>query len=793
MNKKSPKSLPFFVKAAMLSGKGTFQTRAVPSAEIPSFFMADGPHGLRRQVGSSDHLGINRSLPATCFPTAATIANSWSPELGERIGQALGAEAVEQEVSVILGPGLNIKRSPLCGRNFEYFSEDPVLSGRMAASYVRGIQSKGIAACPKHFAANSQETRRMTNDSIVDIDTLKSIYLTAFEIAVKEGMPWSLMSSYNLINGTYANENPHLLIDVLRHSWGFDGIVVTDWGGANDPVASINNGGGLEMPSPGFDSVAEILKREAEIDATALDSRVEELAVLARRVRPVSQEIDSQALAQEAAEESIVLLKNDSALPLPSATKLAVIGDFAFRPRYQGSGSSQVNPTHLTTPIEALEAAGVNIVGRARGFAGEAHSGLALDVEALEVAEHADTILLYLGLDEASESEGRDRGSLSLPHRQIDLIEKLALANKRIVVVLAGGAPIEMPWLDDCDAVVHGYLGGQEGATAMVRVLTGEVNPSGHLAETYPLAIEDTPTALWYPANGPYSYYKEGPFVGYRYYTTVDRPVLFPFGFGLSYTSFTYSDLEVSDTGVTLMVTNTGDVAGADVVQLYVQGNPAVAEPSWELKGFAKVGLEPGQSSTVIIPFDEYTFRSSVGGKWHVYEGSRMIRVAEDANAPGLVASLHVDGEAAEYFLPDAPNFTSGNVHEVADEEFEAVLGSPLPRPHKGQLEINSPLSEMKDAQSPLARAIYRIYFKRGLEKMDRNGAPDLNLLFQYGMPFRAIAKMSGGLASMEMVHSLLKIVNGHFFRGAAGLLGGYFKNRRLQKQLAHRYEDEVR
>lgn len=792
MNQRNTSELPFFVKAALASGKNTWETRAVPSAGIPSLFMADGPHGLRKQVGAADHLGLNKSMPATCFPTAATIANSWSLELGEKIGAALGAEATEQGISVILGPGLNIKRSPLCGRNFEYFSEDPLLSGRLAASYIRGIQSTGVAASPKHFAVNSQETRRMTNDSIVDMDTLHSIYLTAFEIAVKEGNPWVLMSSYNLVNGTYANENRYLLQDVLRDSWGFDGMVVTDWGGGNDPVAAINNGGGLEMPSPGFDSAAEICARKAAVDEASLNRRVGELARLCNRIDPHGIVGDHQRLAQEAAEESIVLLKNNGILPLDTQSKVAVIGDFAFRPRYQGSGSSQVNPTELVTPIDALEESSLNIAGTARGFSPTEAVAPGLIEEAVRVANMVDVVLLYIGLDEATESEGRERTTLCLSDQQLALIDALAGTSARIVTVLSGGSPIVMPWMGACDAIVHGYLGGQAGALAMVKVLTGQVNPSGHLAETYPHDIGDTPTAAWYPSDGAYSYYKEGPFVGYRYYTTVGKDVLFPFGHGLSYTSFNYSDLDVDAAGASLTVTNTGDIAGSDVVQLYVQGNPAIAQPSWELKGFVKVHLEPGVSQRVHIPFDEYSFRSHVDGKWRTYEGTRTIRVAQDIADTGLTTTLMVSGEKPNFDLPDAPDFVRGQVQQVSDEEFAQVLDRPLPRATNEPLGPNSPLADLKDARSGLARGLYRMYFQRGLDKMDRTGTPDLNLLFQYGMPFRAIAKMSGGLASMDMVNSILTIANGHFFRGISGVIGGFFKNRRVQKQLSEKFDEET-
>lgn len=419
-------SLSTLEKAAMLSGETTWQTRALPRLGVRQLWMSDGPHGIRRQAGSADHLGINASQPATCFPTSATVANSWDPVLAERVGRALGREASHLGVDVLLGPGLNIKRSPLGGRNFEYFSEDPYLAGKLAAGYVRGIQGAGVAACPKHFAVNSQETRRMTSDSVVDEATLREIYLTAFEILVKESRPLTIMTSYNLVNGTYSHENSHLLQDILRDDWGFDGAVVTDWGGGNDPVAAVSAGGTIEMPSPGFDSVCEILE-SSNLDEEQLNARVAEVVTLAHRINPetVDESIfdDHDRLAQEAAEASIVLLKNEGkALPLASGARIAVVGDFAFEPRYQGAGSSLVNPTQLVKPLQALEDSTLSIVASARGF----ERGKALDpgllAEAIEAARAADVVLLHLGLDEILESEGKDREHMHLPENQAELL-----------------------------------------------------------------------------------------------------------------------------------------------------------------------------------------------------------------------------------------------------------------------------------------------------------------------------------------------------------------------------------
>ncbi|WP_336708427.1 glycoside hydrolase family 3 C-terminal domain-containing protein [Oerskovia sp. USHLN155] len=782
-------------KAALLSGESVWETRAVPRHGIRTLWLSDGPHGIRKQTGSADHLGLGASQPATCFPTAATVANSWDPELALSVGEALGAEAADQGVDVLLGPGLNVKRSPLCGRNFEYFSEDPLLSGRLAAGYVRGIQSRGVAACPKHFAANSQELRRMTSDSVVDERTLREIYLTGFEVVVRESSPFSIMSSYNLINGTYANENPFLLQQVLRDEWGFDGAVVTDWGGGNDAVEAVRRGGTLEMPSPGLDSAAQIVAavERGDLDMADLDARVEEMKVLGSRIGGAGREVDLDAhheLARTVAEQSAVLLRNeDHLLPLASGTRVAVVGDFAATPRYQGAGSSVVNPTRLTTALDALGASDLQVVATAQGFTRGGDADPALVAEAVDAARTADVVLLYLGLDEISESEGQDRSHLRLPPSQVELLARISSVTSRIVVVLSAGSVVEVPWLSQCGALVHGYLGGQGGAEAVVRVLTGAVNPSGRLAESYPVRLEDVPNARYYPGEGVDAEYREGPYVGYRYYSTVGVPVAFPFGFGLSYTTFAYTDLAVDADGVTFTLTNTGDVAGAEVAQLYVgrQDADGVHRPVRELKGFAKVHLAPGESRRVRIDFDRFTFRhfSTTSSAWETEGGAWTLAVGSDVETVLLTAEHVVAGMAAADVDAVPDEYRTGRVTDVSDEAFAALLGRPLaPRGQvTGPLGVNSPLSDMEHARSPLARFAYRELARR-IARAEAKGTPDLNLLFLRGMPFRAIAKMTNGAMSMDMAEGLLTIVNGHFFRGAGALVAGFFRNRRSTRRM---------
>ncbi len=782
-------------KAALLSGRNTWESRGLPHAGIRPLFFADGPHGVRRQTGSSDHLGINASQPATCFPTAATVANSWDTSLAQEVGEAIGAEAASQGVDVLLGPGLNIKRSPLCGRSFEYFSEDPILAGSLAASYVRGIQSQGVSACPKHFAVNSQETRRMASDSVVDERTLREIYLTAFEIVVRESKPQAIMSSYNRINGTYAHENGHLLSDILRGEWGFAGAVITDWGGSNDAVAAVEAGGTLEMPSPGLGSAREIVAaiEDGRLDPASLDARVAEMLALVSRIEPGrAREVDldaHHALARRAARESIVLLKNDhTALPIEAGTRIAVIGDFAATPRFQGAGSSVVNASRVPTALEAWDSAGFDSVQYAQGFLRDGTRDDALAEAAVAVASKVDVAVVYLGLDEISESEGADREHLRLAENQVELLERVKAVSDRVVVVLSAGAVVEMPWVEHASAVVHGYLGGQAGAEAMVDILTGAECPSGRLAETHPMALEDTPTYGRFPAHGTHADYREGLFVGYRYYATAKIPVRFPFGFGLSYTTFSYADLRVTDAGATFDLTNAGERAGAEVVQMYVArkgGGPA--HPDSELKGFAKVHLEPGETTSVRVPFDNMTFRrfDTASNAWAVDEADYELRIGASSVDVRLRGDYRVAGSPAPAADPALGWYAAAQVTDVSDADFSLLLGRELPSAGgtERDLGVNDPLLAMHHARSPLARFGARV-LRSVLRRSQRRGTPDLNLLFLYNMPFRAMGKMTAGAVSMPMAHAMVDIVNGHFWRGTTGAARGFFLARSQTKSV---------
>lgn len=775
-------------KALMMSGKNTWQTVDFEKYGIPSMTMSDGPHGLRRQAGAGDHLGLNASLPATCFPTAATVANSWDEELGEEIGAALAEEAATMDVNVILGPGLNIKRSPLCGRNFEYFSEDPYHAGKMAAAYVRGMQSQGGSACPKHFAVNSQELRRMANDSVVDERTFREIYTTGFEIAVKEGKAKAIMSAYNEINGVYANENSHLLQEILVDEWGFDGCVISDWGGSNDHALGVQNGSHLEMPGTGKSGMRDIVKavQAGTLKEEVLDQRLDELLSLIFATHGTTEKakgttFDVEAhhkLARKAAEESIVLLKNqDNILPLKPGTRVAVIGDFARKPRYQGAGSSLVNPAK--EPEVILDMIGeydIVMVSYEQGYVRNRPPKMDLLRKAKEAAKGADVVLFFGGLDEISESEGLDRTHMMMPEAQGMLIDELSTVNENLVVVLSAGSAIEMPWHQYVKGIVHGYLGGQAGASAMLNVLTGKVNPSGRLNETYPIHYEDTPCYHYYPGKERSSEFREALYVGYRYYTTIDKKVRYPFGYGLSYTKFRYYNLKVNEQGVTFGIENTGDVAGAEVAQLYIgKKSDTVFRPVRELKGFKRVVLAPGEETEITIPFDDKTFRffDTRTNTWETESGEYQIMIGTDAETMQLQASMQVNGTVAEgpYRRDKMPEYFSGKVKVVGDEAFEQLYGRPIPDGSwSGEIGMNDAVCQLYYGKGIIGKIFYGV-LRLMLKISEWQGKPNLNVLFNYNMPIRGYAKMTGGFVTMEMARALTEMANGHRIKGTAHLI----------------------
>lgn len=772
-------------KARLMSGKNVWETVGYEKYGIPSITMSDGPHGIRRQAGAGDHLGLNESLPATCFPTAATTANSWDEKLGEEIGEALGEEAAALGVCVVLGPGLNIKRSPLCGRNFEYFSEDPYLAGKMAASYIRGIQNQNIAACPKHFAANNQELRRMASNSVVDERTLREIYLTPFEIAVKEGKPRVIMSSYNEVNGIYANENAHLLQEILVDEWGFDGYVVSDWGGSNDHALGVKNGSHLEMPGTGTSGMKEILSavESGIFPETTLNERVDELLHSIFRIsssfqkakRDVYDVEGHHALARKAALESIVLLKNeDDILPLKAGRKIALIGDFAEEPRYQGAGSSLVN---TSKPAECIRSLWKDEnIAYARGYVRNRKTKEHLIKEAVNLAKKSDVVLVFGGLDEISESEGMDRTHMRMPQAQNDLIEAVCEVNSNVVVVLSAGSVVEMPWFEQVKGLVHGYLGGQAGASAMQKVLTGETCPSGKLNETYPYCYQDTPAYRYWPSKQRSSEYRESLYVGYRYYDTVGKDVRFPFGYGLSYTKFSYADLSVSEEGIAFQLKNIGTRDGAEIVQMYVgKESDGVFRPVKELKGFQKVFLKAGETQTVQIPFDDITFRffdtrtntwEVEGGSYHIYVGASVadIRLEGECHKMGSVTGGGYSREAL-------PSYFDGDITDVGKEEYQVLYGKEIPDGRWGsEITANDAICQLCYGKSILGKLVCKAV-QLIVKICEWRGKSSLNAMFIYHMPLRGLAKMTGGAFTMDMVNALVEMANGHRGKGVIHLI----------------------
>lgn len=803
-------------KAALMSGRDFWSTTEYEQYGIPSAFLSDGPHGIRKQAAASDHLGLNASIPATCYPTAATMANSWNEELGEQLGEMLGEEAASQSVNVLLGPGMNIKRNPLCGRNFEYFSEDPYLAGKMAAAYIRGIQKIGVSGCLKHFAANNQEERRMVIDTVVDERTLREIYLTGFEIAIEEGKPKTIMSSYNKLNGTHTNENMHLMRDILRGEWKYPGVVVTDWAGCNDRVQGVIAGNELEMPcckygnedlikalKEGYEIPEEtkeqtaqyeaILKglKDGKLDEAIVDECLDRLIDLiletdkAVKAAPKQFNVEEHHLfAQKCAEESIVLLKNKlGTLPLSAEEKVCVIGDFAETPRYQGAGSSVVNPTQLDSVLGCIKEFKINYVGFEKGYDRYGKTKKSLASRAVALAQKADTVLYFAGLDEVSEAEGIDRRDMKLPANQLHLLETLLGLKKKVVVVLSCGSAVEFGPIENADAIVHAYLSGQAGARAVLNVLTGKVNPSGKLAESYPYSYESCSSAARFPGKAASVEYREGLYVGYRYYETANVRVRYPFGYGLSYTSFAYSDLQVDEEGASFTLTNTGSVDGAEVAQMYV-GLPKakIFRPVYELKGFKKVFLKAGESKQVRIPFDSRTFRyfNVETNKWEVEGGVYRVYIGASASEIKLTGEIAKEGttDVVPYDREKLPSYYSGKADDVNPVEFKELLGRDIPRAgykfyKKRRMVIheNCTVADLRFSRRWIGRAFSgAIRFAHSfLWGIGKRTLANTIMMGVYHQPIRGMAKF-GGLSRRQM-EAMLMMFNGHLFKGVGRFL----------------------
>jgi beta-glucosidase len=779
-------------KASLTSGRDFWTTEGIERVGLPAITVTDGPHGVRLQQGATDHLGLHEAVPATCFPTASALAATWDLELVREVGVAIAREALEFGVGVVLGPGVNLKRSPLCGRNFEYFSEDPLLSGELAAAFIDGVQSQGVGTSLKHFAANNQESRRMTIDAVVPPRVLRELELASFEIAVTRAQPWTVMCSYNRLNGTYACQHPWLLTDVLKDEWGHEGIVVTDWGAMDDRVTALAAGCELEMPgvNPTSDARIAAAVRAGLLDAAILDAAATRLVAMALRADANRQpdatfdRDEHHALARTVAANAAVLLRNEAdALPIRDGDTVAVIGAFADRPRFQGTGSSRISPTRVDSlRSELLAALGEErIVGYAPGYADTEHVDDALLVDAVALAAQADVAVVCVGLPDGYENEGNDRAFLGLPPTHDALVAALAAAHPRVAVVLANGAPVTMPWAADVAAVLEGYLGGQAGGGGLADVLTGAVNPSGRLAETFPRSHDDVPAHRNFPGGPATVEYREGLYVGYRYHDTVGGDVLFPFGHGLSYTSFSYGEpvldrdtIEVAELAeggtvqVDVEVTNTGARAGATVVQLYVRDvESAVHRPDRELRAFAKVHLEPGASATATLTLGEraFAFWDTEADDWTVEPGSFELLVGTSSRDVVGRASLTVPGEALPSRDEPAVYRRPSRYLDVDRASFEALLGHPAPpnEPPTRPFDRNTPIGDT--ASTAFGRILVPIVERRLRASFGDDPANEaLVVSMLEEAPLRTL--LMGGVTD-EQLDTIVDLVNGDWSSGA--------------------------
>lgn len=759
-------------KASLCDGSDFWHLKGMEKYDIPVVMVCDGPHGLRKKDYSKKGSSLSASVPSISFPTAATTAASWDPELLYEMGQALGKKCLKEDVGVLLGPGVNMKRSPLCGRNFEYFSEDPELAGEMAAGFINGVQSMGVGTSLKHFAVNSQETRRMVVDSVVDERALREVYLRAFEIATKKAKPWTVMNSYNKINGLHGSENPHTQTEILRNEWGWDGVVVSDWGAVNNRVDGMKAGNDLEMPSSSGSGTKKIVDavKNGELDEAVVNERALNVLNLMKKCVDGAKknyeynDLDDQPLARRIAASCMVLMKNDGILPLDTGKKIAVIGALAKTPRYQGAGSSHIVPTQLDNAFDELAKLGVKAEYE-QGYeltAKKAKNNPALIARAAALAAKVDTAVVFIGLTDEYEAEGYDRTHMKLPDAHDALVEAVVKANPNTVVVLAGGSPVEMPWNDSVKAILNSYLGGQAGGGAVADILTGNVNPSGKLPETYPVSYDDTPAKNNFPGNPATVEHRESIYIGYRYYEKSGTPVRYPFGHGLSYTSFAYSDIKVdkSETDengeitVSFKVKNTGTLAGAEIAQLYVADKEStIFRPVKELKAFKKVFLESGEEKEISFTLGRraFAFWNVNVNDWSVESGEFDILIGASSADIRLEAKVAVTAAPVE--IPDytatAPIYYTGKVQDVPDNQYTAVLGRRIP-------------AKDRDPAKPFSIEDNFEYCKG--TKHGRKMYNLLNKLVPDGMakgialqtPFRDFISMSGGVFNETMADGLV-------------------------------------
>ena len=801
-------------KASLLSGKNFWETMDYKEYGIPSMFLSDGPHGLRKQAASADQLGLNPSLPATCFPTASALANTWNEELVNEVGTALGGEAVKLHVNMVLGPGINIKRNPRCGRNFEYFSEDPYLAGKLAANMVKGIQSHGISACVKHYCCNSQETRRINMDSIVDLRALREIYTTAFEIVIKEASPKALMSSYNMVNGYYTNENHYLEVEVLRNEFQYKGLIVTDWGGENDRIEGLINTNELEMPGNNGDTDREIIAavKNGSLDIKYVDDacdRIIDLAIETNKAInwdesfvstdskgekitgmncfPELKEKD-HLIAKKASDETMVLLKNEgNVLPFKKEDKVCIIGDFANAPRFQGAGSSLVNSTRLDNFTDLKDKFKFQYTGFASGFNRYGKKDKKLEDEALELAKKSDIVLYFLGLDEVTESEGLDRETINLPQNQIDLLKKLKSLDKIIVAVLSSGSVVDLSFDENCNALLFGALSGQAGCNSILDIINGDLSPSGKLSETYPISYSDVPNDKNFATPDVNILYKESIYVGYRYFEKNDIKVKYPFGYGLSFTKFETFDAKVTENGVSVKVKNVGSMPGKEVIQLYVgKKDSKIFRPVKELKGFKKTKLlAVNEEEEIFIPFDEYTFRyfNSKTAKFEIEVGEYEIYLG--TSSADIFFEGKVTKEGTTDILPydeaALPSYYSGKIASVSDEEFKTLYASEIPNgefnfTNKKKTRIaltkNNLFCDLKYARGWTGRTFYHaLHMVIRFGNKHNKGLANMIIMGPYSFPMRSLSRMMN--MPMKKAEGLIMMFDGHFFKGFHQFLHG--------------------
>ncbi len=765
-------------KASLCDGLDYWHTQPVERVGIKSIALNDGPHGIRKKGNPEENNDLLKGVPAICFPTASATACSWDPDLIYKMGEALGDECLKEQVSVLLGPGTNIKRSPLCGRNFEYFSEDGVLAGEMSAAFVNGVQSKGIGTSLKHFAANNQETRRMTVNTVVDERTLRETYLLPFEITVKKAQPWTIMNAYNRLNGTYCAENKWLLTDVLRDEWGFENLVVTDWGAENERVPGLIAGQEIEMPTSSGEGTRLIVEavKNGTLDESILDNACDRIIALTKKAEKSigTYTYDAQEhhkLAREIAGQCMVLMKNDNhLLPLKKNANIAVIGEMATTPRYQGAGSSLINPIKLDSASSTMAEMGIKFT-YAQGYSSK-KKGRKKDefyiTEAVNIAKNADVAVLFIGLTDEYETEGNDRKHLNIPELHNKLVTEVLKVNKNVVVVLSGGASIEMPWADDVPAILNMFLTGQAGGSAVCDILFGDVNPSGKLSETYPMALEDNSSYNYFPGTSVSVEYRESVYVGYKYYDTANKAVRFPFGHGLSYTTFEYSDIKVSsdkikDTDtvtVSFKIKNTGSVDGAEVAQVYVSDvESTIYRPVKELRGFKKVFLKAGEEKEISIDLSKraFAYYNVNIHDWHVESGDFKLLVGASSRDIRLESNVYVES-TVEAEIPDyrntAPCYYNANIMNVKDDEFTAIYGKELPPAKRDKNAPFTMLNTIEDAQD----GKWGGRLNRLLKKILGEGTMMCGVALE--LPIKNFVSMSFGLFSPAMAEGLIVILH---------------------------------